>query len=115
MNITHVRLQGPNPSTGLGQGGAAGAGMSVELGLELTGRRIDRARVLLEGDSAAPVRVGAAEVALEGQMANEGLFQLAADRILEDAQAQAGRGCRIEVGRQALVDGLSAAAFGPKG
>ena len=107
MNVTRVKLEGP--------GNVSVSGMSVELGLELTAGRIERAVVSLEGESTAPWRVGAAEVALEGQVANDSLFQVAADRILEDAHAQTGRGSHIGIGRRVLVDALHAAAFGPQG
>ncbi len=107
MNMVRVRLQG------MGHSGAAG--LSVELGLELLAGRISRARVLLGDGCEMACRVGAAELALEGQYAHVGLFQLAADRILEDAHSQAGRGRRIEVGRKALVDAMSEVAFGPRG
>lgn len=86
--------------------------VSVAVGLEMKGDRIEQARIALGGVAHKPWRNTQAEELLRGRPAKPESFAAAADSILADASGYAGNAFKIPLARQAIVRALTQAAAG---
>jgi len=86
--------------------------VSVAAALEMDGDTITGARLALGGVAHKPWRDPQAETLLNGQRATRENFQRVADSLLRDAKGYGHNSFKIELGKRAVVRGLSKAAFG---
>ena len=87
--------------------------MSVAVGLELDGGRIQEARFALGGVAHKPWRDAAAEAEPARASAERGEnFKRAADVVLRDAKGYEHNAFKIELARRAIVRALDQAARG---
>ena len=80
--------------------------VAVAAALELDGRTIRQARVVLGGVAHKPWRSREAEAALAGQPASEATFRRAADAALEGAKPLAHNAYKVELAKRAVVRAL---------
>jgi xanthine dehydrogenase YagS FAD-binding subunit len=86
--------------------------VSVAAALDLDGKTIKEARLVLGGVAHRPWRDIGAEAALCGREAKEDAWQHAADILLRDAKGLAHNAFKIELSRRAIVRALTQAANG---
>lgn len=86
--------------------------VSVAAALELEGGTIKEARLALGGVAHKPWRDTAAEAALRGQPASEGVFAHAAELLLRDAKGYGHNTFKIDLARRGIVRTLTQAARG---
>lgn len=84
--------------------------VAVAAALELDGRTIRQARVVLGGVAHKPWRSREAEAALSGKPASEESFRRAADAALQDAKPLAHNTYKVELGKRAIVRALTRAS-----
>ncbi len=84
--------------------------VAVAAALELDGRTIRQARVVLGGVAHKPWRSQEAEAALSGKPASEESFRRAADATLQDAKPLAHNTYKVELGKRAIVRALMRAS-----
>jgi xanthine dehydrogenase YagS FAD-binding subunit len=70
------------------------------------GNRIRKARIALGGVAPRPWRIVQAEQVLVGKEANDASYRLAADMIVQGAQAHRYNGFKIELARRSVVRAL---------
>lgn len=80
--------------------------VAVAAALELDGRTIRNARVVLGGVAHKPWRSREAEAALAGQPATQESFQRAAEAAMRDAKPLAHNAYKVELGKRAIVRAL---------
>jgi xanthine dehydrogenase YagS FAD-binding subunit len=80
--------------------------IAVAAALELDGRAIRQARVVLGGVAHKPWRSREAEAALAGRRASEESFRQAAEAALRDAKPLAQNAYKVELGKRAIVRAL---------
>ena len=80
--------------------------VAVAAALELDGRTIRNARVVLGGVAHKPWRSREAEAALAGQPASQESFQRAAEAAMRDAKPLAHNAYKVELGKRAIVRAL---------
>ncbi len=89
---------------------------SVAVALRMEAGRVAEARIALGGLAARPWRCRAAEARLQGRSLDRRLAEEAAALCFEDAETDAARGFKVELGRRAVVRALLDAAAGtPQG
>jgi xanthine dehydrogenase YagS FAD-binding subunit len=86
--------------------------VSVAVGLDIDGNRVNRARLALGGVAHKPWRDQSAEAALEGQAADPAAFARAADLVLRDARGFGHNTFKIDLARRAIIRALTQAARG---
>jgi xanthine dehydrogenase YagS FAD-binding subunit len=86
--------------------------VSVAVGLDIDGNRVNRARLALGGVAHKPWRDQSAEAALEGQAADPAAFARAADVVLRDARGFGHNTFKIDLARRAIIRALTQAARG---
>ena len=74
--------------------------------VEVSGGKIQRARIALGGVGTKPWRSREAEQALQGQEANGSVFRKAADAAMDGAKPLANNGFKIELAKRAIVRAL---------
>lgn len=84
--------------------------VAVAAALELDGRDIKQARVVLGGVAHKPWRSEEAEAALAGKPASEESFRAAADLALREAKPLAHNGYKVELAKRAIVRALMRAS-----
>jgi xanthine dehydrogenase YagS FAD-binding subunit len=84
--------------------------VAVAAALELDGKRVKQARLVLGGVAHKPWRSAEAETALAGQPASEESFRRAADVALKDAQPLSQNRYKVELGKRAIVRALMRAS-----
>jgi xanthine dehydrogenase YagS FAD-binding subunit len=80
--------------------------VAVAAALELDGKAVKQARVVLGGVAHKPWRSREAEAALAGQPATQESFQRAAETALRDAKPLAHNAYKVELGKRAVVRAL---------
>lgn len=84
--------------------------VAVAAALELDGKNIKQARVVLGGVAHKPWRSAEAEAALSGRQASEESFRRAAEAALAGAKPLAHNAYKVELGKRAVVRSLMRAA-----
>lgn len=84
--------------------------VAVAAALELDGKNVKQARVVLGGVAHKPWRSAEAEAALNGRPASEDNFRRAADAALAGAKPLAHNAYKVELGKRAVVRALMRAA-----
>jgi xanthine dehydrogenase YagS FAD-binding subunit len=83
--------------------------VSAAVALELSGGKIQSARVVLGAVAPIPWRVEAAERALVGKSPSAEAFRSAAEAAFADAKPLAENGYKVPLGKAVLIDALTAA------
>jgi xanthine dehydrogenase YagS FAD-binding subunit len=83
---------------------------SAAVALEMTGDRIDSARIALGGVATRPWRAGSAEAVLAGQQLSEDLALAAGRAALEGARPGHANAYKVELGARTVADAIMIAA-----
>lgn len=80
---------------------------SAAVVLNVSGGRIERARVALGGVGTVPWRAHEAEQVLQGQRASAAIFRKAAEAALKDARPASENGFKVELAKRCIVRALT--------